>query len=146
MPQTTPRLKIPYPLSTDKVADYPQTGKQLADLLETLFGTPADLKIAAKNGWSVSVVEATRTGRRIDALLKVRRTAGAFSISSGAYFNVATIGNTALRPRVRSFGHMMSDSQVYLYADPNGNVDLMCWRSGTFGTGEWDVEMSWTIA
>lgn len=146
MPQTTQRLKIPYPLSTDKVADYPQTGKQLADLLETLFGTPADLKITPKSGWKLSVVEATRTGRRIDALCKLQRTAAAFSISAGAYFNVATIGNTALRPRVRSFGHMMSDAQVYLYADPNGNIDLMCWRTGTFGTGEWDVELSWTIA
>lgn len=146
MPATTSRLKIPYPLATDKASEYPALAKDLADLLETLLGTPADLQIAAKNGWSVTVVEATRTGRRIDALLKVRRTAGAFSISSGAYFNVATIGNTALRPRVRSFGHMMSAADLYLYADPNGNIDLMSWKTGSFGTGEWDVEASWTIA
>lgn len=114
--------------------------------LENLLGTPADLQIQANSGWKLSVVQATRTGKRIDALCKLQRTGGAFNISSGQFFRVATIGNTALRPRVRSFGHMMSDSQVYLYADPNGNVDLMCWRTGTFGTGEWDVVFSWTIA
>lgn len=146
MPATTSRLKIPYPLATDKASEYPALAKDLADLLETLLGTPADLKIAPNSGWKLTVVEATRTGRRIDCLLKLQRTGGAFNISSGQFFRVATIGAVALRPRVRSFGHMMSDAQVYLYADPNGNVDLMCWRTGTFGTGEWDVELSWTIA
>lgn len=114
--------------------------------LENLLGTPADLQIQANSGWKMTVVQATRTGKRIDALCKLQRTGGAFNISSGQFFRVATIGNAALRPRVRSFGHMMSDAQVYLYADSNGNIDLMTWRTGTFGTGEWDVELSWTIA
>ncbi|MCI6557947.1 MULTISPECIES: hypothetical protein [Schaalia] len=146
MPAQTAKLAIPYPLPADKPADFPALAKQIAERLEALLGSPADLKIAPNSGWKLTVVEATRTGRRIDCLLKLQRTGGAFNISSGQFFRVATIGAVALRPRVRSFGHMMSDAQVYLYADPNGNVDLMCWRTGTFGTGEWDVEASWTIA
>lgn len=146
MPATTSRLKIPYPLATDKASEYPALAKDLADLLETLLGTPADLQIAPTSGWKLTVVEATRTGRRIDCLLKLQRTAGAFTLTSGGFYRVGTIGNASLRPRVRSFGHMMSAADLYLYADPNGNIDLMSWKTGSFGTGEWDVEASWTIA
>ncbi|MDY4491908.1 hypothetical protein [Schaalia hyovaginalis] len=114
--------------------------------LENLLGTPADLQISPNTGWKLTVVEATRTGRRIDCLLKLQRTAGAFTLSSGGFYRVGTIGAANLRPKFRSFGHMMSAADLYLYADPNGNIDLMSWKTGSFGTGEWDVVLSWTIA
>lgn len=37
MPATTPRLLIPYPLPADAVTDYPTTGRQLAELLDSLL-------------------------------------------------------------------------------------------------------------
>lgn len=146
MPAQTAKLAIPYPLPADKAADWPALAKQIAERLEALLGSPADLKIAPNNGWKLTVVEATRTGRRIDALCKLQRTAGAFTLTSGGFYRVGTIGAANLRPKFRSFGHMMSTADLYLYADPNGNIDLMSWKTGSFGTGEWDVVFSWTIA
>ena len=146
MPANTVKLAIPYPLPADKPATFPALAKQTADRLEALLGGPADLQIRANTGWKLTVVDATRTGRRIDCLLKLQHPGAAFTLTSGAFYRAGTIGNTSLRPRVRSFGHMMSAADLYLYADPNGNIDLMSWKTGSFGTGEWDVELSWTIA
>lgn len=52
MTATTPALKIPYPLPGDAVIDYPTTGRELAELLETLLRDVSAVRHsgAASNG------------------------------------------------------------------------------------------------
>ena len=55
MTATTPALKIPYPLAGDAVTDYPTTGRELAELLETLLRDVSAVRHsgAASNGANV---------------------------------------------------------------------------------------------
>lgn len=58
MPAETPKLRIPYPLPSDAVVDYPALGQDLAELLETLLASSvptgavtAFAGVAAPEGW-----------------------------------------------------------------------------------------------
>ncbi|WP_172193237.1 hypothetical protein [Actinomyces faecalis] len=50
MPATTTRMKIPYPLPGDRLADYPTTAQQAAARLEAAL-TPARTTLTLETGW-----------------------------------------------------------------------------------------------
>lgn len=147
MPQTTQRLKIPYPLSTDKVADYPQTGKQLAEkieaVIESLSAIP-NLNFATDPGFTTTIKSVHAMGPlRIATLTIARKSAGGYQ--SGYHWKIGTVGTTTERPKIRHFGTIMGKADPYLYIDPNGEIHMQFWSAGTWPNSTWDAQIVWAV-
>ena len=89
MPATTERLKIPYPLATDKVSDYPDTARAAAQAMETYLA-PIRRALRHEEKWESfgGFGVMTSLGALHTASLIVRWTPSAFWTEVGQHFPI----------------------------------------------------------
>ncbi len=93
MPGTTTNLKIPYPLASDRLADYPTTARTAAQVLEAHLA-PTTARVTAYTGWEIDTASAgtvTSLGRLHTLPLAIRRTDKSFRTGVGALFQLISL-------------------------------------------------------
>lgn len=69
MPQTTPKLRIPYPVASDRVSDYPALARTAAETIDTTITPTPWVKIPMSQGWDKN---STVQVRKIASLVEIR--------------------------------------------------------------------------
>lgn len=80
---------------------------------------------------------------RIMTLTIARKSAGGYQ--SGYHWRVGTVGTASERPKVKHFGTIMGKSDPYLYIEPNGEIHMQFWSSGTWPNSTWDAQIVWAV-
>ena len=145
MSATTDRFSIPYPLSEDKVSDYPGIAAAAAAALEAALA-PSSQTIDPMSGWTwnrqggLLVTSGSVHTLNID----IKRAAASFTKAANATFDFAVIPSSVPTPTGIAFAGVLigggQSNPVYIQ---NGRVYCYCDTSTTITNG-WDYRAALT--
>lgn len=131
MPATTDKLSIPYPLTIDKVSDYPATAKSAAEKVESLLTVPTEVAIASIAGWAWApgggILRSVGAVHHLS--IQIDRIAGGFSKEPNESVVIGAIPDTVPVPSANCIAgtinvgsvicnlYIGTDRQINVYAD-----------------------------
>mgnify|MGYP000882416125 CR=1 FL=1 len=137
MPTTTSRLKIPYPLPSDRVADFPTTAAALANKLDDLI-TPSTHTLTAHTGWELTTPTIRSSCATHTAGITAKRTREGFNTTPNNQFQIATIPTETPTPPTGSIvGHIQFGTNLApLIAD---GKNILCHPTASFTVNKNDI-------
>lgn len=130
MPATTDKLAIPYPLPTEKVADFPTTAKQAAERMEAILTAPETKPSAIGNSWVVrrgsGIFE--KAGNVITAEPFAIGAPNGWTVPAGFYDDIGRIVPVGWEPPIElSYPTVCQSSTVYAHGVIGIRVDGTLW-------------------
>lgn len=145
MPGNTSKHKLPYPLTGERVADYPATARQMADKLDSIIGKTTEWKnLTLGSGWSATGGHTPRA-RFISGLIQIE---GAVTRGAGGYFHQLAQLPPDMRPSKTTYigvciavKNSRPNSPCQIYVGTDGWLSINYMNEIDSGTG-WNVPLS----
>lgn len=133
MPATTPTLKIPYPLDSDPLRDFPQLAKDAATILDTASTIKTATLPVFDGAWrhdpEGGLVRTINGTNHLN--ISIVRTGGSFHMDAGGIIDIYRVNNLVKVPSTREwvmcgtvFGPGIWPMPVFLN---NGLVRVLCY-------------------